>query len=817
MRRRVLVIGGGLAGLCAAVHAARAGAEVTLWEARGAPGGRARTRETRGFRFNLGPHALYRAGEGSRVLRSLGVTPHGVAPRVRGALAHARGRLFALPVGAGSLLATRLLTATDKAALLRWLAALPRLDTAALDAAPLDAALEAQLSAPGARACARALVRLATYAHAPAHQSAGAALRQLADAGQGVMYLDGGFAQLVAALAQMARQAGVRIEPHARAREVEPGAVVQAVGRDGRCAHAEAVVLALGPGEASALVRGGSDPVLRALAGRATPVRAAVLDVGLARLPRPSRTFCLGIDAPTYCAVHSVAADMAPRHAAQLQLARYLAPEEKLERAAVASELLALLDLVQPGWREQVVTRSLATELVVTHALVTAEQGGRAGRPDVAQRHLPGVFHISPECFLRGIGWDHAASSRMRASRAAPRRVAWPPPRAGKRLRVDPCRVSTHLAVPTCLAVPIDSVRGSRRGEDGVEEEHARAVAAAFARHRGALLGLCYRMTGFAADAEDLVQDTFARALAAPPRDLARDLGPWLVRVAMNLCRDHLRRRRRARYIGRWLPEPVPTGGDGASEDGPSDARTCAEAIAGGAYPSRPMRDVTTGHALRHCAGDDARPDARYSLLESCRYAFLVALEALPPAQRGVLLLRDVFEYTSAEAADALGVSPGNARQILHRARAAMSAYDASRALSGDAKSHTHALLARFMAAVAHGDVRAIEALLADDAVGFADGGGRYFAARIPIHGRTKLARVTARLGRLYPEPPEVRVVELNGLPACVGRCAHPPVGYAPAFAWLLTPDSEGHIAATYSVLVPRKVERLVAAAFPAR
>src|SRR5215467_3594464 len=87
-----------------------------------------------------------------------------------------------------------------------------------------------------------------------------------------------------------------------------------------------------------------------------------------------------------------------------------------------------------------------------------------------------------------------------------------------------------------------------------------------FAEHKGFLWGLCYRMTGSAADAEDIVQDTFVRALEKPPADMDAPLRPWLVKVALNLSRDQLRRRRRLEYFGPWLPSPVMTDGDSQLE-----------------------------------------------------------------------------------------------------------------------------------------------------------------------------------------------------------------------------------------------------------
>ena len=172
------------------------------------------------------------------------------------------------------------------------------------------------------------------------------------------------------------------------------------------------------------------------------------------------------------------------------------------------------------------------------------------------------------------------------------------------------------------------------------------AIEEAFREHRGFLWGLCYRLSGNAADADELVQETFVRALERPPADLERPWRPWLTRVAVNLGRDLLRRRRRRTYVGPWLPGPVPTAADG--------------------LPCEPV-DPAPG------------PGARYDRLESVTVAFLLALEALSPAQRAVLLLRDVFDYSVRETADALAMSEANVKTTHLRARRVMESYDRRR------------------------------------------------------------------------------------------------------------------------------------------
>ena len=261
--------------------------------------------------------------------------------------------------------------------------------------------------------------------------------------------------------------------------------------------------------------------------------------------------------------------------------------------------------------------------------------------------------------------------------------------------------------------------------------------AGALEEHRSFLWGLCYRMTGSSADADDLVQDTFVRAMERPPARTDEPWRPWLVRVAMNLARDSLRRRRRRRYVGPWLPAPVETGGE--------TVPPAFEPVVHG---------VTT--------------EGRYELMESVTFAFLLALEKLSPLQRAVLLLRDVFDYTVRETADALGISEANVKTTHHRARRAMRDYDGGRCLpTAELRSRTRAALARFVESLATGDVAAVERLLAEDVRMLSDGGGEFLAARVPVLGRARVAKIYAKLSeRRVPSRVELR--EVNGLPAVV-------------------------------------------------
>jgi len=307
-------------------------------------------------------------------------------------------------------------------------------------------------------------------------------------------------------------------------------------------------------------------------------------------------------------------------------------------------------------------------------------------------------------------------------------------------------------------------------------------IADVFGEHRRFLWGLCYRLTGSAADADDLVQETFVRAIERPPARTDEPWRPWLVRVALNAGRDLLRRRRRRGYVGPWLPSPIETGDE--------------------ASPPSVEPVVASGQTT----------EGRYDLLESVSYAFLVALEALTPLQRAVLLLRDVFDYTVAETADALGASEANVKTTLHRARARMAAYDRARTMPTRAlQERTRTALERFIVALASADLSAVEALLSESVRALSDGAGEFHAARVPILGRARVARFHWNIARrrTADTPPRVEMRMLNGLPALVIRMADDARGEAGRFVIRADVDAEGRIVALHSVLATRKLTAL--------
>jgi RNA polymerase sigma factor (sigma-70 family) len=225
------------------------------------------------------------------------------------------------------------------------------------------------------------------------------------------------------------------------------------------------------------------------------------------------------------------------------------------------------------------------------------------------------------------------------------------------------------------------------------------------------LLALAFRMLGTIAEAEDAVQETYARWYRMPPadRDAIEVPRAWLTRVASRVCLDALgsARARRERYVGPWLPEPVPSGAFAATED----------------------------------------PLDRVSLDESVSTALLVVLEAMTPAERVAFVLHDVFAVPFDEIAETVGRTPAACRQLAASARRRIRE-DRARRVPRD--EHDRVVQA-FAAATASGDLRALVAVLDPDVVLRADGGGRVSSARNPVLGADRVARFLLGLRQKNP------------------------------------------------------------------
>ncbi|QYX75338.1 RNA polymerase sigma factor SigJ [Streptomyces akebiae] len=264
---------------------------------------------------------------------------------------------------------------------------------------------------------------------------------------------------------------------------------------------------------------------------------------------------------------------------------------------------------------------------------------------------------------------------------------------------------------------------------------------------RRQLVNVAYRLLGSATEAEDAVQDAYARWYGLPSgrREEIESPGAWLTTVTGRICLDLLgsARARRERYVGAWLPEPLPdrTEWDGAGQ---------VVHVGGPAHPVGPARP--------------ADPADQIVLDESVAMAFLVVLESMTPAERVAFVLHDVFRYPFAEIADVLGRSPGACKQLAASARRRVGAAPAPVTAADRAEVVRHV-----KQAWESKDIAALVALLDPGAVMTADGGGMVGAVLRPVEGGAHIAQYMIAIADRAPGL-ELLERSVNGVPGLVAR-----------------------------------------------
>jgi RNA polymerase sigma-70 factor (ECF subfamily) len=286
-------------------------------------------------------------------------------------------------------------------------------------------------------------------------------------------------------------------------------------------------------------------------------------------------------------------------------------------------------------------------------------------------------------------------------------------------------------------------------------------------RERGSLINLAYRLLGSFAEAEDAVQETYARwyGLSRPQQDAIESPGAWLTRVASRICLNMLdsARARRETYVGQWLPEPLPD---------PAEA-----------FQARPA-----------AAAD---PADRVTLDESVNMAFLVVLESMTPAERVAFVLHDVFAYPFTEVAEITGRTPAASRQLASSARRRIHAARPPATTTAPQAS----VVIDFKRAWEANDVGALVGLLDHNVTLTGDGGGRVRAALRPYEGAEEVARFLAAI--MSNAPSNGRLVErtVNGQPGLAGELDGEIIA---VYAFEIISDKVAHI---WSILNPEKLQ----------
>jgi RNA polymerase sigma-70 factor (TIGR02957 family) len=279
-----------------------------------------------------------------------------------------------------------------------------------------------------------------------------------------------------------------------------------------------------------------------------------------------------------------------------------------------------------------------------------------------------------------------------------------------------------------------------------------------FVAHRSLLFTVAYEMLGSAADAEDVVQETWLRwaGIGDSVRAEVRDPRSYLVRIVTRQALNRMRTvaRQREEYVGEWLPEPLLTSPDVAED---------------------------------------------VELVESLSIALLAVLETLVPTERAVFVLREVFDVPYQEIAEAVGKSPVAVRQIARRARQHVAARRPRMAVN---RAEQQRVVERFLTALTTGDLHGLMDALAPDVVVVGDGGGLAPTVRRPVTGRKRVAAALARFAQLAPDVDVVTLL-VNG---AVAARIDPGGEFDTAVAFTVEND---RITRIHAIRNPHKLRRL--------
>jgi RNA polymerase sigma-70 factor, ECF subfamily len=292
---------------------------------------------------------------------------------------------------------------------------------------------------------------------------------------------------------------------------------------------------------------------------------------------------------------------------------------------------------------------------------------------------------------------------------------------------------------------------------------------AAWADHRRHMLDVAYRLLGSVSDAEDMVQEAYARLLVAD-LDAIADVRGWLTTVVSRLCLDQLRsaRARREAYLGPWYPEPLVEGAD-------------------------PLLD----------------PLERITLDDSVRMAMLIVLEQLSPAERVVFVLHDVFQFRFEDVAVMVDRTPAACRQLASRARRRVSSAGEAERFHVDPLEQRR-VTEHFIAACASGEMDRLVEILDRAVAGWADLGGRDDRVREPVTGRDNVAR---RLMALFGPHAGTSLVPVmvNGEPGILA------LSQQAVRAVVTLTVTGGLVTKIQSIVDPRKLRHLAPIAGPRR
>ncbi|WP_313800011.1 FAD-dependent oxidoreductase [Cytobacillus sp.] len=368
----IVIVGGGLAGYVAANYLTNTNLSILILEKGKIVGGRARTNKMNGQYFNLGPHALYKKGKARYILEDLGVHLNGKSPKLSGTLIENNVE-YAAPFSPFELFTTKFLHPRER---MEWIAVLLKIlsvDPEKLAKQTFQQWVNQITQSKTIASLLYTLGRLATYCHAPERMGAKVMALHLKNAMGGVLYLDGGWQTIIDQLHNKAIVSGVHVQSQTLVKQIErdhqedPFKFVLSSGEE---ILGKYVICTSGPQELIHMLGKKASLPIRDFFAQITPVKGATLDVALSHLPNPKKLFALGITEPLYYSVHSTYACLSDlTKNAILHVFKYHHPKEHIDGSSVKNELEQLLDRLQPGWQQYVISRRFIPDITVNQRL----------------------------------------------------------------------------------------------------------------------------------------------------------------------------------------------------------------------------------------------------------------------------------------------------------------------------------------------------------------------------------------------------------------------------------------------------------------
>jgi phytoene dehydrogenase-like protein len=402
----IAIIGGGLAGLTAAVYLARNGKNVTVIEKSSEFGGRARTTLKDGIYFNQGPHALYLNGMGRKILDELNIKYTGKKVDSSKYYITRKGKLYKLPMKLNQLLTTKLLNGLDsKIETLRFFIKLNKMNLDDLYTISFQQWLDINFKHSDSKDFVKMLGRIATYTYNAENLSAKLALNQIKIAVAGsVVYMDKGWQTLVDQLVDIGKRNGVKFVygkdvtslQHFYATNKPNSQPIWKISlSDNTVFSYHEVIIATNPFHVHSLLKDNAlinREFLNQIKRINRPARVATLDLALTNLPNPDVYGVYGMDKPLYLSLHSAFAKLSTDgNRVLFHAMKYVDSSSKQNPLEDKMELEGLLDMVQPGWRRSVIRQRFLPNMIASNTVINNTNGMMENRPDIV---IPGVYNL---------------------------------------------------------------------------------------------------------------------------------------------------------------------------------------------------------------------------------------------------------------------------------------------------------------------------------------------------------------------------------------------------------------------------------------